>query len=221
MFNELKSKSAQAYCSLIKGMAMFNEYQSACDMYKEMKHYNLVPDLNTINAMIKLIKIAPNEVTNEKKIDLMMEKLNEIKNYEMMPNLRTFNSCFELIKSFNLFQNSVPLTLDLYKEMLNLKIEPSLTTFSHIISIFYPSRDTGSKTEILKQVIDQVESMANQENGIEWKDVDDSTFFKVAMEKLFLGDETNLLLAKKLHSILLKNNNISFLNDSYLYNKYL
>lgn len=200
---------------------MFNDYHGACDMYKEMKHYKLVPDLNTINAMIKLLKMAPNEVTNEKKIDLMIEKLNEIKNYEMMPNLRTFNSCLELIKSFNMYQNSVQLTLDLYKEMQNLNIEPSLATFSHIISIFYPNRDIGSKTEIMKQIIAEVETMANGENEIEWKDVDDSTFFKVAMEKLSLGDETNLLLAKKLHSILLINNNISFLNDSYLYSKYL
>ncbi|RMZ97541.1 PTCD3 mitochondrial [Brachionus plicatilis] len=220
MFNELRSKTTQAYCSLIKGMAMYKDYQSACNMYDEMKHYNLVPDLNTINAMIKLIRMAPNEISSEKKIDLMMEKLNDIKNYEMMPNLKTFNSCFELIKSFNLFQNSVPLTLNLYKEMQNLKIEPSLATFSHIISIFYPNKDTGAKTEILRQAIERVEAMANGQNGIEWKDVDDGTFFKNAMEKLSFGNAKNLRLVSKLHSILLKDNNIRFLNDSYLFNRY-
>lgn len=222
MFNELKSKTAQAYCSLIKGMAMHNEYKGANDMYEQMKHYNLVPDLNTINALIKLIIMAPDSVTNENKIDLMMEKLNEIKDYEIMPNLKTFNSCFELIKSFNLYQSSIPVTLNLFKEMQNLKIEPCLATYSHIVSIFYPNRDIGSKTGILKQVITQVESMVKKNGAIEWKDTEDGTFFVVSMKRLFLGSkEENISLAKRLHSILLKNNNIAFLNDSHLFNKYL
>ncbi|CAF0934814.1 unnamed protein product [Brachionus calyciflorus] len=220
MFNELKSKSAASYCSLIKGMTKYNDAENATTLYNEMKHYNLTPDLNTINSMIKIISLSPPEVTNDKKIEIMLQRLNEIKNYGMLPNLKTFNTCFELIKSFNLFQRSVPLTLDLFKEMQNLKIEPSLSTYSHIVSIFYPNRDIGVRTGVLGQVINEIEKMAQSENGLVWKDVDDPLFFKIAMEKLSLGTPENLPLAKKLNGILFKENNIKFLNDSYLINKY-
>lgn len=96
-----------------------------------MKTYNLVPDLNTMNSLLKLIIYSP-DYSNEKKIELMMEKLTEIKNFGIIPNLTTFNICLELIKSFGLLQKSIPLTLDILKEMQLLKIglEFNLNMFS-------------------------------------------------------------------------------------------
>lgn len=193
MFNELRTKTAASYCSLIKGMAKYGDVQSATNLYDQMKKYNLSPDLNTINSMISLIKLNE-ELTIEKKIELMMQKLNEIKNYGLMPTLRTFNICFDLIKSFYFFFESIPLTLNLYKEMQNLKIEPSLATLSHFILIFYPSRESNNSTGVFKQVIDKVESMANSPNGIQWRDIDDGDFFRIAMEKLHDGGSNNLSL---------------------------
>lgn len=95
-----------------------------------------------------------------------------------------------------------------------------MATYSSVLSIFYPNRDYGSKTGILKQVIDEVELLSAKPDGLQWRDINDSTFFKVAMEKcVFANDDLNLV--KRLHTILMKNNNIKFLNDNYLFNKYL
>jgi pentatricopeptide repeat domain-containing protein 3 len=220
MFAELKTKTAEAYCSLIKGMAKCNDDQNAARLYAEMKKYNLTPDVNTINSMIRLIQMSPPEITNDKKVELMIEKLNEIKSYGLMPTLRTFNTCLELIKSFSMYQKALQLALDLYKDMQNLSIEPSLATYSHIISIFHPTSNAGSKTGILKQVVEKVEEKAAS-GGLVWRDVNDSLFFKTVMEKLGQGNVDNLVLVKRVHALLLKDQNIKFLNDSHLYNRYL
>lgn len=95
--------------------------QSAENFYKEMIANNLVPDLNTINSLLKLI-IYKTDTQNEKKLELMLEKLNEIKNYGMLPNLTTFNTCLDLIKSIGMNQKSIPIALNILKEMQILKI---------------------------------------------------------------------------------------------------
>ena len=62
--------------------------------------------------------------------------------------------------------------------------------------------------------------MSNQESGLQWHDIDDALFFKEAINKCsrFTND---LGLVKRVHSILMKDKNIKFLNDDYLYNFYL
>lgn len=57
-------------------------------------------------------------------------------------------------------------------------------------------------------------------NGLEWKDLDDSKFFTIAMEKC-LNNSSNAKFVHRLHKILTENNNIQFLNNESLHNNYL
>ncbi len=99
-----------------------------------------------------------------------------------------------------------------------LKLEPCLATWAYVISILYDSGDP--KNFNLNQIVTEVEKMSIDSNGIEAKDEDDSLFFKIALEKSILVDK-NLYLSKRIHKILLKNDNIKFLNDWRTYNRYL
>jgi hypothetical protein len=95
-----------------------------------------------------------------------------------------------------------------------------LATYTSLLLIFYPGTQLGQKTKILPQIINEVELMAKSEQGLEWRDGNDSFFFKIAMEKcFFFADDFNLI--KQLHSTLILNDNIKFLNNFNNWNKYL
>ncbi len=87
------------------------------------------------------------------------------------------------------------------------------------MSIFYPYHDIGSKTQVFSQVLDQIEKTMNS-TGLEYRDVNDSTFFKIAVEKCFHYSE-NAKFVHRLHDILMKDNNIKFLSNEDSHKKYL
>ena len=86
-----------------------------------MRENNLAPDLNTLNEMISLIRLDKNS-SNDKKIELIMEKLLDMKNFGITPNLRTFNNCLRIISEFRVHQQSISFALNILKEMDLLKI---------------------------------------------------------------------------------------------------
>ncbi len=171
-----------------------------------------------MNAITSLI--AYSSISNENKHEQLLVHLKDYKKYNYMPNLKTFNNCLLVVKSMGYFKHSVELTLNILKEMEMLKIEPSLATWSLVLSIFYPSKELGIQTGVLKQVVDEVEKKDKSENGLEWRDVNDSLFFKIAMDKCLITYE-HLEQAHRIHRILMRNNNVKFLNDHYSHNKYL
>lgn len=93
-----------------------------------------------------------------------------------------------------------------------------MATWSYVLCVFYPTRDYGPRTQIFAQVLDEVEK--SSEKGLEWKDTNDSNFFTVAIEKCF-NSPTNSKFITRIHNILMKNNNIKFLNNETVYNNYL
>jgi hypothetical protein len=189
--------------------------EEATLLYDEMKSLNLVPDLNTMNSMINLITVTAGLET-DKKIALMMQRLKEMRDSGIRPNLHTFNSCLNLIRSFGMNQRTPIICLDILKEMEMLSIEPSLATYAYVLSIFYPSRDNGRATQLLEQII---ECLEKQKDKLEWRDKNDSLFFRIAMDKCFQASLSSKN-ARRLHGILTSNNNIKFLNDNFNVNKY-
>lgn len=191
-----------------------------------MKSHQLVPDLHVLNLMIEQITYD-SESRNDQKVEMMLERLRDIRDYGHTPNLRTFNTCLEVIASLGMFQRAIPLSLDVFKEMEMVGVKPSLATYASILEIFYPNRDIGSNTGILDQVIDEVEKMANASpNGLEWRDINDANFFTISMTKCNSGImtqiDTRLLgLTNRIHSLVMKDHNYCFMNNSNLHTRYL
>lgn len=218
MFNELTEKSAQAYCSLIKGMGKCYEEKLGLALFKEMREKGLTPDLSTYNEVIKLCKYEP-KVSNQEKTDFIMQILNEIKNNGLRPNLATFNNCLATISGFGIDQNSIVFALNILKEMELLKIEPCLATWNSVIDIFYPARNVGGLTNILEQIVDQVEKADLSKSGLVWQDLNDANFFRNAMDKC-LNYGQNASSIHRIHRVLMRNNNIKFLNGEVASNGY-
>ena len=157
-------------------------------------------------------------MNNSAKNAYIMEILTEIKNNGITPNLHTFNNCLLTICSFGQDQDSVIFALNILKEMEFLKIEPSLGTWNSVLNIFYPARAIGGNTNILAQIVEQVERADASQAGLVWKDVNDVLFFKNAMEKCN-NYRVNRPLVRRIHSLLMRN--IKFLNKEQIHNNYL
>ncbi len=183
-----------------------------------MKEKGLKPDLSTYNEIIRLTRYLKTD--NKGKTEYIMEILTEIKNTGLTPNLSTFNNCLLTVCSFGTDQESVIFALNILKEMEFLKIEPSLGTWNSVLNIFYPSPGVGEKTNILTQVLDQVEKSDMSGQGLTWRDVNDAHFFKNAMDKC-LNYRQNGQLIHRIHSIVMRNNNIKFLNKEQILSQYL
>lgn len=97
----------------------------ANELYQEMRKNNLVPDLNTINELIDLIRLDTNS-SNDKKIELITEKLIELKNLGIRPDLKTFNNCLRVISEFRVHQQSITFSLNILKEMEILNISKNI-----------------------------------------------------------------------------------------------
>ncbi len=124
--------------------------EGANTLYQEMITLELVPDLRTIHELIRLIPFIDAKV--DVKIEQLMLKLKDLKRLEIQPNLFTFNACLQVISTFGLNQKCIPLALNILKEMELMGYQPCLATWSHVLAIFYPAKDIGTKTEVLKQV---------------------------------------------------------------------
>ncbi len=183
-----------------------------------MKEKSLKPDLSTYNSIINLTRYLKTD--NKRKSEYIMEILTEIKNAGLTPNLNTFNNCLFTICSFGTDQESIVFALNILKEMEFLQIEPSLGTWNSVLNIFYPSLGVGEKTNILSQVVDQVEKADMSGEGLIWRDVNDAHFFKNAMDKC-LNYRQNGPLVSRIHSIVMRNNNIKFLNKEQILTNYL
>ena len=93
-----------------------------------MINNRMVPDLNTINELIRL-NLINRELNTQKKIDFILKKLNEIKEFNIMPNLITFNSCLRLLASLQVNDNGIKMALNILKEMELLNISNYIFSF--------------------------------------------------------------------------------------------
>lgn len=187
MFEELKLSSTheqkiRLYNSLVSGLFKYNHVEKAMTIIDEMKQTNIPLNRTTYNYLLQ--SISSMKESYEARWQYLNDYLQEMKQNSIQPNLRTFNSILYTLKRCSLYDRGPALALAILNEMRQCGIEPSLGTWAHVVMIFYPNDQAGYETQILPQIIDELEKQY-QANGnhLQWKDVDDSEFFFNAMYK--------------------------------------
>ena len=71
------------------------------------------------------------------------------------PNLLTFNNVLFSLGRIPMYRQSPSLALQTLNEMKNLGIEPSLTSWKHILTVFYPNENSDSN--MLYKIMDLLE----------------------------------------------------------------
>ena len=71
------------------------------------------------------------------------------------PDLTTFNNVLFSLSRMPMFRQTPSLVLQTLNEMKNLGIEPSLTSWKHVLTVFYPN--DSSDSNMLYKIMDHLE----------------------------------------------------------------
>jgi len=187
MFEELKlsatlEQKVRLYNSFASGLFKYHNIEKAMGIVDEMKQNNISLDLTTYNYLLRSTNAI--KETYEARWQFINEYLQEMKQNSLQPNLRTFNSILYTLRRCSSYERGPTLALSVLNEMRQCGIEPSLGTWAHVILIFYPNDHIGYETQMLQQIMDELEKQYELNgNQFQWKDIDDSEFFFNAMFK--------------------------------------
>jgi pentatricopeptide repeat domain-containing protein 3 len=187
MFEQLKATArveqrVRLYNSMASGLLKANHAEKAMAIINEMKTNTIAMNLTTYNYLLGAISSI--KESYDERWQLVLELLNEMKDNGIKPNLRTFNSVLFTLRRCSSFERAPTLTLAILNEMRQCNIVPSLGTWAHVIMIFYPNDSLGYETQILPQILDELErDFQSNSQEIHWQDIDDGEFFFNAMFK--------------------------------------
>jgi hypothetical protein len=89
-------------------------------MYGEMVKFKMMPDLSTLNELIRIIPYS--DEPDEKKLASLIKTLTEIKHNGLMPNLITFNNALHALARITSSNEVITYALDIFKEMKLIEI---------------------------------------------------------------------------------------------------
>ncbi|CAF1580215.1 unnamed protein product [Adineta ricciae] len=213
MFEELKlsatpEQKVRLYNSFVSGLLKYNHIEKAMTIIEEMKQATIPIDLTTYNYLIRSASLI--KESYDQRWQFVVDTLKEMKENSIQPNLRTFNSVLYTLRRCSVYEQGPKLALAVLNEMRQCGIEPSLGSWAHVIMIFYPGDQIGFETQMLPQIMDELEKVPQ----LEWKDSDDGEFFFNAMFKATTNCR-DIDLAKRIHRFLMAGSNTRFIPDGF------
>jgi len=208
LFNSLESKSAEAFSSLICGMAKYGQAAGANEYYNQMLSQGLEPGLEVYNHIIQTIGSQKEEM--EVKWAKVEEILNQMAKCKIMPNVLTLNTVLQVISTMN----SAPAkqkAKSVIAEFATIGIKPSLGTYFHLLRIFFrsgPPTFSNVPSSLLHHILLELEQQTPP-----LQDVTDVSFFAKAME-VCNYHSNDLVSAKRLDQLLNQPSNQSLLGGS-------
>lgn len=200
LFADLPDKTAEAYCSMVRGMIKYGDGKTANNLYKEMLQNNLHIDLATFNDLI--LSTQTNAEDNEQRWSDVMDILMKMKERNIHPNLKTFQNIFNVMAVSRI--KAPKFVFQVLNEMKALNIEPSLGVWHYVLSLFLSNEKMIEC--LLPQILDYL-----QNKDLEFQTVQDLNFFATAMkacEKFH-----NLPLGYRVDALLRSKDNYKFLVD--------
>ena len=157
------------------------------------------------NEMIKRVPFLKDSI--ESRWELTLSFLSQMNQTGTPPNLQTFNAVLEVLAKIAMWKRARPLALSVLAEMKRCGVAASLASYHHLLHIF--CRERGPISHILLDIVHELA----QNDSLTMRDPSDSLFFVTAMEtaQRHLQDST---AAKKVHDLLMKGNNSTFLTDA-------
>ena len=136
LFESLE-KTPDTYSTMIAALCKFPTETSvirAKALLREMLSSKLQPHEEAFNYLISVSN--PDEVVG------LLKEMNKAK---VSPSVRTFNSCLKVASKVNGFQSQYKQIRQILGEMRQLNIEPTLTTYSHVLEVLLPSRNKSEQ----------------------------------------------------------------------------
>lgn len=205
IFNNMEKADGVAYSALIQGMAKYYNVEKAWHLYEEAKQKGIPLNTSTYNSLIEISNFLKENY--EMRWAFILQLLNQMNEAKIKPDIGTLNATLFCLSSMGESKTVKTNALKILNEFKNLDIEPSLTTWGFLLTIFCKER--GPVSTILHDIMDLIE-------GKEFilRDIRDVNFFLNAMSicRYHLMDFS---MAQRLNNLLYHGNNYDFIGDSY------
>lgn len=181
----------------------------------------------TYDHIIKAIVVAKH--MDNDRIALLQSIYKQMAEKNLRPDVKTLNATLQLLPSFKVAQRK-NIVSTILNEFKNVNVKPSLGSYYHILKVFYKKskflflfscflkiesininkRNLGNQLEsVLNEILDVLEN----EKSLELQCPEDKYFFHLAMQCAYFT--RSLTLGKRIHDLLVNDNNYSFLSDNY------
>eukprot|EP00106_Octopus_bimaculoides_P002443 XP_014769885.1 PREDICTED: protein PTCD3 homolog, mitochondrial-like [Octopus bimaculoides] len=210
IFNDMKEKTPEAYCSLIQGAAkvivklifsVFPEYSSEFDLLfwvHKVQEESCV-SLSAYNSLLHVAVYYGD--TYPMKWNLILNLLKDMKSLNLQPTLATFNAVLNSLSRMTRFGKCRTIAHDVLTEMKNCGIEPSLASWSMFINIIYFNDNVESR--VIYEIMDYL-----KDKEMTLQHPADIHFFCFIQIK-------DLQLAYKIDEFLHSGSNYKFLGDAF------
>ncbi|CAI6343787.1 unnamed protein product [Macrosiphum euphorbiae] len=205
LFSTIKSPNSHHYSIIIQGMAKYNQFEEAYNLYKEANEKGFILSINAYNSAIKTA-IYVKEGADHKWLHIQ-EILTQMHDSGVPMNLWTLNSILNVLTTMTTNSESKKYALKTIAEAKQFDIEPCLASYYYLLQIF--CSDRKNKSTILVDILNLIE-----EKPLSIKDLADTNFFMAAMENCRYHLQ-NVDVALRVHSVLLKAKNYNLIGDSY------
>ncbi|XP_022160312.1 protein PTCD3 homolog, mitochondrial [Myzus persicae] len=205
LFSAIKSPNSHHYSIIIQGMAKYNQFEEAYNLFKEANEKGIILSTNAYNSAIKTA-VYVKEGADHKWLHIQ-EILTQMSDSGVPMNLGTLNSILNVLTTMATNSESKKYALKTIAEAKQFDIEPCLASYYYLLQIF--CADRKNKSTILVDILNLIE-----EKSLSIKDLADTNFFTAAMENCRYHLQ-NVEVALRLHSILLKKKNYNLIGDSY------
>lgn len=205
LFSTIKSPNSHHYSIIIQGMAKYNQFDEAYNLYKKANEKGFILSIDAYNSAIRTA-IYVKEGADHKWLHIQ-EILTQMHNSGVPMNLCTLNSILNVLTTMVTNSESKKYALKTITEAKQFNIEPCLASYYYLLKIF--CADRKNKSTILIDILNLIE-----EKSLSIKDLVDTNFFTAAMENCRYHLQ-NVDVALRVHSILLKEKNYNLIGDSY------
>ncbi|XP_041368606.1 protein PTCD3 homolog, mitochondrial-like [Gigantopelta aegis] len=205
VFDDLTEKLPRAYNSVVKGRAKYLQCEKAFDLYHYMVDNKIPVDVSTYNALINIASYYQDSY--DTKWQQTVQLMQDMHAAGVPPTVDTFNAVLYTLTRISHYKMAPSYACQTLAEMSQCAIEPSLTTWRHIIFMFYNHDEIQSP--MLQIIIDYL-----QKKEFRPQDREDYDFFSIAMTKCFINLH-DMELAMKLDAVLNTGDNIALLGDAF------
>mgnify|MGYP001005072986 CR=1 FL=1 len=203
IFNDHKEQldPPRLYSAMIAGLSKYNQHEMVKQLFDEFKTANPTEGLYpcAYRAVLDSIPRLNSSVTTAQ--EAIDEVVQHMEANLVKPNLMIFNSILSCYQSFNCDDNTCRTAFKLINDMISLRIEPSLFTFTCLFGIVARFRSGNSAYgTMFREMLDHVESNPTISEIRDERDV----YFLSYLMSAISSRLNNLKLAKRLHRIYLQ-----------------
>lgn len=196
--------AAAAYNAIICGLAKHFNMDKVWQLYTECQKNNIPLSIDGYNSLISIVPVLGEE---DKARTLVTDIYKAMTINGIIPNIHTFNAALKVASSFKNSRKLLDFTRNIFADIAQFKLKPSLTTYYYVLRILSRFGDAAYRPfmKILQSL---------KEETLTIQAATDLNFFVTAM-KMAAEQFCERQVGEMVNELLLSGENYKFIGDGY------